>query len=78
MRHYRSIIRILREYKEYLESSVYSLEYKRCQYSRTTGYVFGFIQAWNYSNSAERFTNNDIDLIYKYIDALHDKYIMNK
>lgn len=78
MKRYRNIIRILREYKECLESSYFPIDYKRCKYSRTTGYVFGFIQAWNYSNATERFTNNDIDLIYKYIDALHDKYIILK
>lgn len=71
----RAIIRMLRGYKEYLESYIYSIEYKRFQYARTTGYVFGYIQAWNYNNPYERFTNNQIDLIYRYIDVLHDKYL---
>lgn len=78
MKHYKTIIRYLREYKEYLESSTYSLEYKRSHYSRTCGLVFGYIQAWNYNNRKERFTNNDIDLIYKYVDTLHNKYIMDE
>ena len=39
MKHYKTIIRYLREYKEYLESSTYSLEYKRSHYSRTCGLV---------------------------------------
>lgn len=78
MKHYKTIISMLRDYKYYLESDNYTYEYKRHQYSRTTGYIFGYIQAWNYNNFKERFTNNDIDLIYKYIDVLHDKYLMNR
>lgn len=78
MKHYKAIIGILREYKEYLEDIKYPYEYKRNKYSRTCGFVFGYIQAWNYNNHKERFTNNDIDLIYTYIDTLHDKYIMNE
>lgn len=74
---YRPIIQKLREYKTCLEG-IDSYEWKQRHYARTTGYIFGYIQAWNLNNFEHRFTGNDIDLIYWYLDKMYDKYIANK
>ena len=78
MKNYKPIIKVLREYKEYLENEQ-SYDWKQRRYSRITGYVFGYIGAWNINSPLkDRFTVNDIGLIYGYIDRVYDKYIANK
>ena len=73
---YKPIINMMLDLREHLRYNG-SMEVKRMMYARTTGYIFGYISAWNYSNN-DKITINQIDLIYKYVDTLHDKYIMNK